>query len=162
MKRRLYIAYGSNLNLGQMANRCPTATVVGTTYINDYELVFRGGSNCAVATIEKKKGSRVPVTVWDIKDFDEKRLDAYEGYPRLYKKEDFKIELNGEKITAMAYVMTPGHELGVPSDYYYNVIYQGYEDNELDTEILEDALENTMKKIENKKSEEKHQFMKWW
>lgn len=28
-KSTLYIAYGSNLNLPQMANRCPTAEVVG-------------------------------------------------------------------------------------------------------------------------------------
>ena len=27
-KGRLYIAYGSNLNLAQMAGRCPTAEVV--------------------------------------------------------------------------------------------------------------------------------------
>ena len=28
-KDRLYIAYGSNLNLEQMKHRCPTAEVVG-------------------------------------------------------------------------------------------------------------------------------------
>lgn len=28
-KERFYIAYGSNLNLEQMENRCPTAEVVG-------------------------------------------------------------------------------------------------------------------------------------
>ena len=30
-KPTLYIAYGSNLNLPQMAFRCPTATVAGTS-----------------------------------------------------------------------------------------------------------------------------------
>ena len=30
-KGKLYIAYGSNLNLNQMHRRCPTATVVGKT-----------------------------------------------------------------------------------------------------------------------------------
>ena len=29
-KSKLYIAYGSNLNLEQMKRRCPTAEVVGT------------------------------------------------------------------------------------------------------------------------------------
>ena len=28
-KRKKYIAYGSNLNLEQMARRCPTAKVIG-------------------------------------------------------------------------------------------------------------------------------------
>ena len=35
---KLYIAYGSNLNLEQMANRCPTAKVVGTSEIKDHNV----------------------------------------------------------------------------------------------------------------------------
>jgi hypothetical protein len=42
MKNKLYIAYGSNLNLTQMAKRCPTAKVLGASEIKDYALVFRG------------------------------------------------------------------------------------------------------------------------
>ena len=41
-KRKKYIAYGSNLNLGQMARRCPTAKVIGAGEIRDHELLFRG------------------------------------------------------------------------------------------------------------------------
>ena len=44
--KQLYIAYGSNINLEQMAYRCPHSKVVGTSEIKDYELEFRG-----VATI---------------------------------------------------------------------------------------------------------------
>jgi len=33
MKNKLYIAYGSNLNLTQMAKRCPTAKVLGASEI---------------------------------------------------------------------------------------------------------------------------------
>ena len=53
-KNRLYIAYGSNLNLPQMAHRCPTAKVVGASEDKGYELLFRGGRHGAVATIEPK------------------------------------------------------------------------------------------------------------
>lgn len=49
MTGRRYIAYGSNLNRGQMALRCPDAKVVGTGEIKDYELLFRGNRNGAVA-----------------------------------------------------------------------------------------------------------------
>ena len=42
-RRKKYIAYGSNLNLGQMARRCPTARVIGKGEIKDHELLFRGG-----------------------------------------------------------------------------------------------------------------------
>lgn len=40
---KLYVAYGSNLNLKQMAYRCPTATLVGTGVIENYELQFKIG-----------------------------------------------------------------------------------------------------------------------
>ena len=63
-KSRLYIAYGSNLHLPQMAFRCPTAKVVGASHIKDYELLFRGGRNGAVATVEPLQDSHVPVLLW--------------------------------------------------------------------------------------------------
>lgn len=50
--KQLYIAYGSNINLEQMAYRCPHSKVVGTSEIKDYELKFRG-----VATIVPQKGA---------------------------------------------------------------------------------------------------------
>lgn len=77
-----YIAYGSNLNLRQMARRCPTATVVGTGWVHNYQLTFRG-----VATIVPKENSSVPVGIWEIDEAAEQALDRYEGYPHLYRKE---------------------------------------------------------------------------
>lgn len=35
-KSRLYIAYGSNLHLPQMAFRCPTAKVVGASEVKGF------------------------------------------------------------------------------------------------------------------------------
>ena len=70
-----YLAYGSNLNLEQMAHRCPTAKVVGTTTLKDYALLFRGQHGGAVATVEPCKGSEVPCLVWEITPADEQALD---------------------------------------------------------------------------------------
>ena len=81
MKRKFYIAYGSNLNIEQMAERCPTARVVGTTVLVDYQLVFR-----RVATIVPRPGAKVPVAIWEIDEECEEALDIYEGYSRLYRK----------------------------------------------------------------------------
>lgn len=125
---KYYIAYGSNINTTQMAHRCPTAVVEGTATIQDYEIVFKGSHSYAVATIEKKKGASVPVLVWSIKPSDERALDHYEGYPHLYIKQDFQIELNGKTITAMAYVMTEGRPLGQPGAAYLTTITAGYEE----------------------------------
>ena len=81
MKRKFYIAYGSNLNLEQMADRRPTARVVRATVLDDYQLVFRG-----VATIVPRPGAKVPVAIWEIDEECEEALDIYEGYPHLYRK----------------------------------------------------------------------------
>jgi len=145
---KLYIAYGSNLNLSQMKKRCPTARVIGRSEIKDYELVFKGSRSSGVATIEPCEGSVVPVLVWDIKDEDEKALDRYEGYPNLYGKEEMKITLDDNPIPAMVYIMTPGHEYGSPSAFYLKTIEDGYSDSGFDTDILYNAVEKSIDKIE--------------
>ena len=76
---KLYLAYGSNLNLQQMAFRCPTAKIVATTYLEHYKLTFRGYNGSAVATVEPSENNRVPVMIWKIFDKDEESLDIYEG-----------------------------------------------------------------------------------
>lgn len=141
-RETLYLAYGSNMNQTQMALRCPTARVVGISQLKGYELLFRGSRKGAVATVEPKEGSMVPVLLWKIHKADEEALDRYEGYPRLYEKQMLQIELDGKEISAMGYVMTPGHELGIPSDYYAATIWEGYAQCGLDTKPLEDAINN--------------------
>lgn len=42
MSKRLYVAYGSNLNFEQMKYRCPTAKLYDTGIIEGYELQFKG------------------------------------------------------------------------------------------------------------------------
>ena len=141
-KEKLYLAYGSNMNQTQMALRCPTAEVVGTSELKGYELLFRGSRMGAVATVEPKEGGTVPVLLWKIRQADEQALDRYEGYPRFYEKQMLQVELDGKEVSVMGYVMTPGHEFGTPSDGYAAVIWEGYEQCGLDTKPLEDAINN--------------------
>ena len=96
----IYLAYGSNLHIGQMQRRCPTAEVLGTSTLHGYRLVFNG-----VATIAPDPDRSVPVLLWDIKPADEIPLDRYEGYPHLYRREVVQVELNGKTVNAMVYIM---------------------------------------------------------
>lgn len=136
MEYKIYIAYGSNINTEQMALRCPDSRVIGVSCVHDYKLVFRGHSESAVATIEPEEGSSVPVLVWKISKKDEAHLDIYEGYPQLYVKKLYRIELNGAEVNAMAYVMTPGRSEGKPSARYFNTIAQGYREFGFDLDFL--------------------------
>jgi len=141
---KLYVAYGSNLNISQMALRCPTARVYGVGVLNNWELLFRGNSRgCGVATVERKQGSIVPVGLWKIEDKDEDSLDRYEGYPFLYKKQNVYVSMqDGSKKKAMVYIMTPGHWPTGPSSRYEDTIRNGYDDFGLDIRIFDDAIEH--------------------
>lgn len=139
MAKRYYLAYGSNMNLEQMALRCPTAKVVGSAVLEGYELLFRGGNGGAVATIEPNQNENVPVLVWTIEPGDEASLDRYEGWPRLYRKEMVDITVGGKNLNAMVYIMNEGRPIGTPSEYYYKVIEQGYGSAGLSKDKLIDA-----------------------
>ena len=143
MKKILYLAYGSNLNLTQMATRCPTARVIGSTVLKDYRLLFRGPHAGAVATVEPYEGSGVPVLVWELTPADEAALDRYEGWPYLYRKETIKVKLNGKTVKAMVYIMNDGRPLGTPSCYYYSVILEGYKSAGFDVDILRTAVSDS-------------------
>lgn len=139
-KKRYYIAYGSNLNLDQMIQRCPSAQIAGTSIMKDWRLLFRGGGTNAVATAERCLGESVPVLIWQIQSQDEAALDSYEGWPKLYRKEMLQIELNGKTVDAMIYIMNEVVPYGVPSPYYYNIIREGYITVGFDTGILQKAV----------------------
>lgn len=131
-KERLYIAYGSNLNLAQMAGRCPTAEVVGKAMLRGWRLAFR-----SVATIERRIGYSVPVLVWKLQPEDEAALDRYEGWPNLYYKDNLKLTLDGKRRTAMVYIMNGNaHPYSPPARSYMRTILEGYESAGFDPGIL--------------------------
>lgn len=124
-----YFAYGSNLNKEQMTKRTPFASSVGQAYIDGWRLVFRG-----VADIEPHEGGTLAVGLWNITKPDEENLDIYEGYPRLYRKEEI--------LGMMTYRMN-SVEIVPPYEDYFNTILQGYKDFGLDTKLLYDALDDS-------------------
>lgn len=139
MAKKLYVAYGSNINLEQMAYRCPNSTVAGTAMLQGYELQFRRH-----ATIEPNEDSEVPILLWELDPHDERFLDRYEGFPKYYRKENITLEMDGETVEAMIYIMNGDTPLEVPTEQYYNTIEQGYKENGLDTSYLEVALEEAI------------------
>ena len=148
-KSRLYIAYGSNLNLEQMAHRCPTAEVVGTAVLRNWKLWFRGGNGGAVATVKRERGREVPVLVWRIQPQDERALDRYEGWPHLYRKETLRLTVNGRRVYAMIYIMNEArYPYGAPSLGYLITIREGYESAGFDNDILTKAVRDSKEAAE--------------
>lgn len=148
MTKRLYISYGTNINRGQMLGNCPTAKPIGVATLYDYQLVFQGRPRSAHVSIFPAKGQEVPVVVWEISPEDEQILDLYEGARGgLYTKEYMEVEVSGEKVEALVYIMQPA-PYGTPTDMYLKIIAEGYRDFGLPIKVLNDALthayENTV------------------
>tara|TARA_Y100000590_G_scaffold110759_1_gene126331 strand:- start:1362 stop:1787 length:426 start_codon:yes stop_codon:yes gene_type:complete len=121
----LYFAFGSNLYQKQMKKRCKDSKYIGCHKLKGYKLVFRhlyyGGG---VADVEKKKNSTVLGAIYKITKKDEKKLDVYEDFPKVYIKKYFK--LYGRKV--MFYYMPKKTKTIPPSKRYLNLIIQGYKD----------------------------------
>ncbi len=134
---KVYAAYGSNINLEQMARRCPAAVPIGKGWLMDYHLLFRGLGRGGVATVEPRKGRRVPILLWAITEECETALDRYEGYPSLYRKEVVKVEgiewlptkstpqSAALEVEAMIYIMNYGC-MTPPGQPYLDCIADGY------------------------------------
>lgn len=148
MNKRLYVAYGSNLNLRQMKYRCPTARLYGTGVIEDYELQFKGIPDSAFATIASRENAVVPAAVWEIQVRDELFLDRYEGYPSHYFKQNVPVRLDsGEEVSAMVYIMNQKMDFGLPTPHYYQTVLEGYNDCELDTAVLDQAVRDSAQRF---------------
>ncbi len=129
----IYIAYGANLNKKNMAVRSPDAIPVGSTNLLGYKLVFNN-----VASIVPSEHDSVPVGLWKISMQDERKLDVYEGYPNLYRKEYIDLSYMGFS-QGLVYIMNYGGQ-AVPNKSYFNAIKEGYADFQLDTEQLISAV----------------------
>ncbi|MCA1452853.1 gamma-glutamylcyclotransferase [Bradyrhizobium sp. BRP22] len=140
----LYFAYGSNLNKKQMARRCPAAVPLGKLIMPNTQLVFRG-----VADVIRADGVECPGGIWRITPECEAALDRYEGfdpdYPDrgMYTKEYVRVAgLPDGATEIMLYVMNSSG-IYPPSEYYFDVIRQGYRDFGLDTAALRMALKHS-------------------
>tara|TARA_B110000444_G_C18659269_1_gene509927 strand:- start:176 stop:595 length:420 start_codon:yes stop_codon:yes gene_type:complete len=132
----LYFAYGSNLHHYQMKRRCKDSIFIKKINLKNFKLTFR--SKHRAADIEVKKNSFVPGALFEISKSDEKKLDAYEDYPNLYKK--YYFEYYGKKV--MTYTMTKKTIFTFPTERYLNIVKCGYKDCKLDKKYLKIALSN--------------------
>lgn len=161
MAGQLYFAYGSNINLGQMEQRCPAARPVCPVILDGYELRFRGnGGGYGVATIAPKKGGHVAGLLWELTPACERALDYYEGYPHLYGKEPVTVrDRGGQPFTVMAYVMRERYwEPAMPSSSYYSGILEGYRENGLPVAWLKQAWERTVKEVHQRTEQVNEQY----
>ena len=140
MKEMFYIAYGSNMNLKQMAQRCPGAKLITAGLLDGYELQFKYH-----ATVAPNPDSEVPVMLWKLTDLDERSLDRYEGFPKYNTKKIVQFDFRGDSANGMIYIMNGNKPLMMPTEQYYNTILEGYNSVGLDPKFLKRALDQAQR-----------------
>lgn len=146
--RKLYLAYGSNLHIEAMRQRCPDAYPVlnkkgnpSGHMLDNARLVFRG-----VADLDWCPGERVPLGLWWISARDEAALDRYEGYRgawnpnNYYEKFHIWLDPNKRDRQGMVYLMTDRDGIFPPSAYYAGVVRKGYADFRIPRSYLDAAI----------------------
>ena len=116
-----YFAYGSNMDVMQVARRCPGANVRGPGFIHGF--AFRI-NRYGVATIVPSNRT-VHGLVWDITPEHEARLDEYEGvFMGFYSKEQISVRLvDDSQVEALVYVAA-NSQPGQPRPGYLGLIIE--------------------------------------
>lgn len=106
----LYFAYGSNMNIDQMRERCPDSRYFGKAFLEDHQIAFTRYSSkwqSAVADILVKPGKIVWGILYNISIEDLQKLDRHEGHPGVYIRKQLVVN----KIAADSFSIEDGAKI---------------------------------------------------
>lgn len=130
---QLYFAYGSNLWLKQMKDRCPDHKLIGKGILNGYRWII---SKRHYANIVESPDDYAEGIIYEISAKDENRLDAYEGVKTgSYRKEYINVKKDKEILKCLAYI-DPVREEGDAKAEYIDRINKGLRDANLSSEYV--------------------------
>lgn len=130
-----YFAYGMNTNREQMALRCPAAELVGPAVLPGYRFRFAG-----CADIVEDPASHVDGVLWYLTDECLHALDILEGYPHYYNSTEVLVKCGSADYFAEVYYMNPGNADGLPSQSYYDMVVEGYQQHQVPIDQIERSL----------------------
>jgi phage replication-related protein YjqB (UPF0714/DUF867 family) len=96
-----YFAYGSNLCVRQMAQRCPDAADPRPAVLGDHDWLI---NERGVATVEPFAGNEVHGVLWQISERDLATLDSAEGVPVRYCRDRLTVQTDDGPAPAWVYI----------------------------------------------------------
>lgn len=99
--RHSYFAYGSNLCVTQMAQRCPDALDPVPARLDDHDWLI---NQRGVATVEPFAGAQVHGVLWQVSDHDLTALDSAEGVPVRYRRDRLIVHTADGPAAAWVYI----------------------------------------------------------
>lgn len=131
---KLYFAYGSNLSLKQMKERCPKHRVIGIGALKGYRWII---SERGYANIVKSDQDEVYGVIYEISASDERTLDIKEGVQSgAYRKEMMNIEIDDHVRECLVYI-DPITKEGKSRQEYVDRINNGILDSNLPSQYVE-------------------------
>lgn len=133
-----YYAFGSNLDFGQMARRCPSAAFVCRALLPGHVLAFpRPSKNWGggAASIVPGEGTGVWGVIYRLSETDGRALDGFEGFSAARPESEnrynrrpvevFRDGRAGEPVQAWTYVAVPDGNAHRPARAYLAAILRG-------------------------------------
>jgi hypothetical protein len=123
MKTISYFAYGSNMCVMQMSERCPYALAIGVATLHGYEFMI---NELGVAGILEKSDASVIGILWQISMGDKEALDFWEGADvtdGAYHHKKLAVINDGKPVDALVYIAR-NTERGKPREGYLEKIVE--------------------------------------
>jgi gamma-glutamylcyclotransferase (GGCT)/AIG2-like uncharacterized protein YtfP len=137
----LYFAYGSNMDPEQMKERVPEARPIGPARLEEFTITFsvystrwEGGA----ANLELDPEGHVWGVLWEIPDEAGGALDAYEGHPVFFRREE--VSVVGPEGLVVAWTYRVAHQERTyirPTDEYLHRVRAGIRVHGLPPEALD-------------------------
>ena len=125
----LYFAYGSNMLSRRLKLRTPSATVIGTGFVEQHRLTFdkvsRDGSGKADIECTGNPTDCVYGVLFSIAGMEQHDLDEAEGMGRGYRRGEVRIITENGITTALAYLATDKESGYRPYDWYKALVIAG-------------------------------------
>jgi gamma-glutamylcyclotransferase (GGCT)/AIG2-like uncharacterized protein YtfP len=137
----LYFAYGANMDPEQMKQRVPGARAVGPARLDEFGLTFSVYSDRwegGAANIELDPEGHVWGVLWEIPDESSGALDAYQGHPVFFRREE--VSVTGSEGSVVAWTYRVAHQEGTyvrPTDEYLKHLQAGIRIQGLPPEALD-------------------------
>jgi gamma-glutamylcyclotransferase (GGCT)/AIG2-like uncharacterized protein YtfP len=117
----LYFAYGANVDPAHMAARVPGVRAVGPARLDGFRLTFSVYSTewkSGAANLEPDERAHVWGMLWEVPEDQVDGLDAYQGHPTFFRKEDVVVRTAAGPLIAWTYRVA--HQTGFvpPTDQY--------------------------------------------
>jgi len=137
--KHYYFAYGRNTNLRDMAQRCPSARLLGPAWIDGYRFCWRTWGDIEFAPDDYTIG-----VLWELDDQELSRLDHYEHFPDKYFRQRVIAKTSQQEYVSWAYMMVNQGQESLPHEEYRTALFEGYAENDISTDQMEQGFKRLL------------------